>query len=158
MTKGALIAGIALFILDRITKALAVHFVTAGPIVVLPFFNFALVWNRGISFGMFSGATSYGPLLLTVVSLVIIGGLVAWLLRIEDRRLAVAVCAVIAGAAGNIIDRVRFGAVIDFLDFHIGSWHYPAFNIADSAIVLGIAFVLFDSIFLEPKRRNGPTA
>ncbi len=153
MNKIALITGLVILVLDQITKALVLKLISA-PVAVLPFFNLVLVWNRGISFGMFSGASDYGPLILTVISIIIIGFLVVWLSRLEDKHLAIAVCAVIAGAIGNVIDRVRFGAVVDFLDFHAFGWHYPAFNIADSAIVLGIALILFDSIFWEPKRRE----
>lgn len=153
MNKIALITGIIILVLDQLTKMLALKFVTA-PVAVVPFFNFVLVWNRGISFGMLSGSASYMPLILSFFSLVIIGFLVVWLRKIEDKKLAIAVCAIIAGALGNVIDRLRFGAVVDFLDFHAFGWHYPAFNIADSAIVLGIAFILFDSIFLEAKRKG----
>lgn len=154
MTRAALVTGLIVLILDQITKALALKFMASGPIAVLPFFNLVLVWNRGVSFGMLSGDSAYGPLLLIILSLVIIGCMVVWLTRIEDKWLSVAVCCVIAGALGNVIDRIRFSAVVDFLDFHAFGWHYPAFNVADSAIVLGIAFVLFDSIFLEAKRNS----
>lgn len=154
MKKIALLTAVGIFVLDQITKALVLKFVAEQSIAVLPFFNLVLVWNRGVSFGMLSSTSAYGPLLLVVISLVIIGFLVAWLIRITDKWLYVAVCAIIAGALGNIIDRIRFGAVVDFLDLHAFGWHYPAFNVADSAIVLGIAFVLFDSIFLEAKRNS----
>ena len=150
----AFIAAAAILIIDQITKALALKFLSAGSVAVLPFFNFVLVWNRGVSFGMFSGDSDYGPLALTILSLCIIGCLVVWLTRLTDKWLFLAVCCIIAGALGNVIDRVRFGAVVDFLDFHAFGWHYPAFNVADCAVVLGIAFILFDSIFLEPKRNS----
>lgn len=152
MNKIALVTGIVIFIADQLTKALALKYFAAGSVAVLPFFNFVLVWNRGVSFGMFNSAGDYGPLFLTIMSLVICGFLIAWLINVTYKWHAVAICAVIAGALGNVIDRVRFGAVVDFLDFHAFGWHYPAFNIADSAIVLGIAFILFDSIFFETKR------
>lgn len=154
MNKIALITGIIVFIADQITKALALKFFAHGALAVLPFFNFVLVWNRGISFGMFGGAGDYGPLALSVFSLLIVGALIVWLTKTQDRALRIALCAIIAGALGNVIDRLRHGAVVDFLDFHAFGWHYPAFNIADSAIVLGIAFILFDSIFLESKRKG----
>ncbi|MCB9989831.1 MAG: signal peptidase II [Rhodospirillales bacterium] len=152
MNKIALITGLTILVLDQITKMLVLHFLAGSGIALLPFFNLVLVWNKGVSFGMFGGLGDIGPLVLTITSLLITGGLVAWLTRVSDKIMATAICAIIAGAIGNIIDRVRFGAVVDFLDFHAFGWHYPAFNVADSAIVLGIAFILFDSIFLEPKR------
>lgn len=154
MKQAAFLTAAIILIADQITKSLVLKFVAGQSIALLPFFNLVLVWNRGISFGMFSQASHYAPLVLTILSILIIGLLIGWLTRIDDKRLYIAVCAVIAGAIGNVIDRVRFGAVVDFLDFHAFGWHYPAFNIADSAIVLGVAFVLFDSIFWEPKRRD----
>lgn len=156
MNRTACLIGLAVFACDQLTKALALEFIAAQPVAALPFFNFALVWNRGISFGMFSGHGDPGVLALVILSLVITGGLGVWAARTKERGLAVALCAVIAGALGNVTDRVRFGAVVDFLDFHVMGWHYPAFNVADSAIVLGIAFVLFRSIFLESKRGDAP--
>jgi len=84
--------------------------------------------------------------------LVVVAGLAYWMTKIDHNPLKIAICIVIAGAIGNVIDRLRFGAVVDFLDFHAFGWHYPAFNIADSAIVLGIAYIVVDSILWEPKR------
>ncbi|PJB69710.1 MAG: signal peptidase II [Alphaproteobacteria bacterium CG_4_9_14_3_um_filter_47_13] len=154
MNKFALFTGLIIFILDQITKMLVLELVAEKNIAVLPFFNLVLVWNRGISFGLFNDGGASGALILSVISLLIVGGLVIWLMKIQDKYLTLAACAIIAGAMGNIIDRIRYGAVVDFLDFHAFGWHYPAFNIADSAIVLGIAFILFDSIFLEAKRKG----
>lgn len=154
MNRIALIIGFFILFLDQITKALVLSYVSGKTVAVLPFFNLVLVWNRGISFGLFGDAPHFGPVLLIVLSLAIIAFLIFWLTRTPQRGLYIAICAVIAGALGNVIDRIRFGAVVDFIDLHAFGWHYPAFNIADSAIVLGIAFILFDSIFLEPKRRN----
>ncbi len=153
MHKTGLLIALPVFVLDFITKALVLKFISA-PVAILPFFNIVLVWNRGVSFGMFNDHGAHGPLVLTILALVIVGILLVWLTKITEKWLCVAVWVIIAGALGNIIDRIRFGAVVDFLDFHIGPWHYPAFNIADSAIVLGIAFILFDSIFLEAKRNK----
>jgi len=75
--------------------------------------------------------------------------LIYWLSRVESSLLAVAIGLVIGGAIGNVIDRLRFGAVVDFLDFHVGSWHWPAFNIADSAICVGVAVMLLDGLLLR---------
>ncbi|MCB1556607.1 MAG: signal peptidase II, partial [Alphaproteobacteria bacterium] len=118
-------------------------------------FNLVLVWNKGISFGMFTQHGDYGPYILSALSLAIAGFFLIWLLRTTNRRLALSIGLVIGGAIGNVIDRLRFGAVVDFLDFHWKDWHYPAFNVADSAIVIGIAFIVLDGLLWEPKRRNG---
>lgn len=139
--------------LDQVTKVLALAFLEGSPISVLPFFNLVLVWNRGVSFGLLNGGAA-GPMALAGLSLVIIAFMAVWLARTTYRPLGLAISAVIGGALGNVVDRVRFGAVVDFLDFHAFGWHWPAFNIADSAIVLGIAFIVTDGLFFEPKRHK----
>jgi signal peptidase II len=118
---------------------------------LLPFFNLTMVWNQGVSFGLFQ---SDNPWPLIILALGISVFFAFWLLRAETWGQAIALGCVIGGALGNVIDRFRFGAVADFFDFHIMGWHYPAFNIADSCITLGIAFLIFDGIVLEPKRKR----
>lgn len=144
-------------ILDQITKVLAVKHLTAGPVAVLPVFSLVLVHNTGISFGMFDHAGHMGPLVLTLVEVLIAVFFAAWLAKVDNKYLAVAIGAVIGGALGNVIDRVRLGAVIDFLDFHLGDLHWPAFNVADSVICVGIAFVVLDGLFFERKRLKTDT-
>lgn len=126
-----------------------------------PFLNLVTVWNRGVSFGMMAADSPYGTYALAALTLGISGFFIAWLMRSDDARLRIALAAVIGGALANLWDRIRFGAVADFIDFHIGSWHYPAFNLADSFICIGIAYVVIDNIWLEPKRaqtQSGSTA
>ena len=142
---------ITVLILDQLTKAWALANLEMATIGVTPNFNLVLLMNKGVSFGMLGGG---GPWVLIALSLVIISILAVWLVRTTHIPLCIALAAVIGGALGNVIDRVVYGAVIDFLDFHAFDWHYPAFNIADSAIVLGIAFVVFDGLLLEPKRKR----
>lgn len=121
---------------------------------MLPFINFVMVWNNGISFGLFQSNDSFVPLLITALTALVIVGFIIWMIRTDNRAVAGGLSLVIGGAIGNLIDRLRFEAVIDFLDLHILGWHWPAFNFADTCIVLGIAFVVFDSLFLEPQRRS----
>ena len=83
----------------------------------------------------------------------IVAGLVYWLRRVTSPLLAVAIGLIIGGAVGNVVDRIRLGAVVDFLDFHIGSWHWPAFNLADSAICVGVAAMLLDGLLLHRETR-----
>lgn len=116
---------------------------------ILPFFNLVMVWNQGVSFGMFANLGDIGPLLLIVLSAVISIWFLAWLFTSTNVTQKTAIAIVIGGAIGNVIDRVRFGAVIDFLDFHLLGWHYPAFNIADSAIVIGVFILIFYTLFFE---------
>ncbi len=114
-------------------------------IEVTSFFNIVMVWNRGISFGLFGGQPAAMVWVLTGVSVVIVTVLGVWMRRTTRLWVAAALGAVIGGAVGNVIDRLYYGAVADFLDFHVGQWHWPAFNLADSAIVLGVAVLMVDA-------------
>ena len=127
----------------------AQHRLPYAEVEILPFFNLVMVWNQGVSFGLFNQTTDYGPLLLIAVSLGITIGFTVWLFKTRDMLKMIGIAMVIGGAIGNIIDRARFGAVIDFLDIHIAGWHYPAFNIADSAVVLGVFVLIIHAVFFE---------
>ncbi len=122
-----------------------------GPmhIELLPFFNLVMVWNKGVSFGMFAGDDSSGAMILIATSLIITAFLLFWLLTVHEKSIAVAISVIIGGALGNVHDRARFGAVADFFDFHFLGWHYPAFNIADCAIVLGVAYIVLHGLFMS---------
>ena len=127
-----------------------------GGIEVTGFFNLVPVWNRGVSFGMLGGGT-VPPWLLVLVTGAVAVALVVWLARVAEPWLGVAISLVIAGAVGNIVDRLAFGAVFDFLDFHLGGAHWPAFNLADAAITVGVAVLLIDSLLIrkEKHKRDG---
>jgi signal peptidase II len=118
-----------------------------GVLPLLPFFNLVTVWNQGVSFGMFSSGAAQTVLMLSAVAFTVSAALLAWLWRAENRLIATALGCIIGGALGNVIDRLRFGAVADFLDFFAGQWHWPAFNLADSAIFIGAALLMFDALF-----------
>jgi signal peptidase II len=118
-------------------------------IKILPFFNIVMIWNKGVTFGLFNRETDYGPFLLTLLSLLICAFFIVWLFKTSSRVQGLGIALVIGGALGNVLDRLRFGAVIDFLDFHALGWHWPAFNLADSCIVVGIAVLIGYSFFLE---------
>jgi len=122
----------------------------AGSIEILPFFNLVTVWNQGVSFGLFSDETSITKWLLVAVTSAIAIGMTVWLTKVSNRWLAVSLGLVIGGAVGNIIDRLRFGAVFDFLDVIIVNYHWPAFNVADAAITIGAVLILIEGFF-EPK-------
>jgi signal peptidase II len=146
---------LGVFLLDQLTKReiLAVFEAhDSGQIVITSFFNLTMVWNRGVSFGLFSAHDM--PYVLIALALGLVGILLVWLLRAPTKMLALALGAVIGGALGNVVDRARYGAVFDFLDVHVMGYHWPAFNIADSAIVIGVVVLCIDSMFMEPKRRN----
>jgi signal peptidase II len=116
-------------------------------IEVAPFFNMVMVWNSGISFGMFAGKGMNGMVLLTVGTSLMVLLLIEWMRRAPDHATALALAAIIGGACGNIVDRLRFGAVADFFDFHWGRYHWPAFNVADACIFLGVVVLAWGSIF-----------
>lgn len=136
---------LAVFILlsDQLSKLIVVRNIFFGDSLnVLPFFNIIRVENRGITFGMLSGFVS--PLILTMISCLVVIVLLIWIKKAPPYyKLPTAL--IISGAIGNIIDRISRGAVVDFLDIHIYGYHWPAFNIADSAIVIGTLIALIIS-------------
>ncbi len=121
------------------------------PIHILPVFDLVLWWNQGTSFSMFRTGASWGPYAFSIAALAIVALLVLWVSRIASPLLAAAVGAVIGGALGNVVDRLRFGAVADFFYAHIGDYGWPAFNVADSLIVVGVGVLVFDGMFLSRK-------
>jgi signal peptidase II len=121
-------------------------------IEVTSFFNLVMVWNTGVSFGLFSQHNQ--PLILIAVASIIVIILLIWLMKNDSKLVAIALGLVIGGAVGNIIDRFRYGAVADFLDVHIGGYHWPAFNIADSSIFIGVVLLASSGMF-TPSHQKG---
>ncbi|MCB4821422.1 signal peptidase II [Roseicella aerolata] len=112
--------------------------------------DFTMVWNRGVTFGLLSGDGPLNHLMLALLAAVIAGFLLRWLAKAETRLVAVALGAIIGGAIGNVIDRLRFGAVVDFIRAHAWGWNWYVFNIADAAIVCGVVVLLADALFRRP--------
>jgi signal peptidase II len=139
----------AVLALDQASKWWILHHVMNPPQVIplTSFFNLVLGYNRGVSFGMFGDGEEIGRWALVVLALVIAVALAVWLARAEKPLLAAALGLIIGGALGNVIDRARIGAVVDFLDFHAYGYHWPAFNVADSGITVGAAILIIDSVF-----------
>ena len=117
---------------------------------VLPFFWLSMVWNRGVSFGLLQAEADLARWGLALFSTVVALGLAFWARRVTRPLLAVALGLIIGGAIGNLIDRVRFGAVADFLDFS-GLWFPWVFNVADSGITVGVLLLIVDSFRPHPK-------
>jgi signal peptidase II len=147
------LAAAAVLVLDQLSKWAMIGLLAGRPdsIEVVPFFNLVMVWNRGVSFGLFNTGLSQ-PWIFVATALVMVAALAVWLVRVSSHWIAVPLGLIIGGALGNVLDRLRFGAVADFLDFHLGAAHWPAFNVADSAITVGVGLLLLDSLFV---RREG---
>ncbi|MCP8939190.1 signal peptidase II [Alsobacter sp. SYSU M60028] len=152
---GALVA-VLTFLADQAVKAWVLYVFRLQdrpPVRVAPLFELVLVWNRGISYGLFQQHEDWGRYGLVAVSVVASVGLAIWLRRARHWALAVALGLLIGGALGNALDRVLYGAVADFvLLYWIPVFPY-VFNVGDSAIVAGVALILYDSLVVEPKAR-----
>ena len=131
------------FILDLVSKWIATTFLSVhAPVVILPFFSLYLTYNSGVSFSMFSTHSELGIALLIGVALAICLSIVYMIRHEKDKLVRIALAMILGGALGNVLDRLRYGAVVDFLDFHWQRYHFPAFNLADSAICIGAALIL----------------
>jgi signal peptidase II len=147
MLRWLLIAGVVV-ILDQASKYAAVAMLAdQPPVEVTPFFNLLLVYNRGAAFSFLAGAGGWQRELFTGIAIVASIWIV-WLLRRYPQQslFCLALSLVLGGAIGNVIDRLSIGAVVDFLDFHAFGWHWPAFNVADSAITCGAALLIWDGL------------
>ena len=148
LALGLSIAG-AVIVLDQLVKWWVVSVVMQPPRVIelTGFLNLVMTWNHGISFGLFAGEVEAMPIILIGVAAAVVAVLVVWLIRADRLVVAVWLGSVIGGAVGNVVDRVRVGAVAEFIDVHVGLWHWPAFNVADSAITVGVTLIVIDGLF-----------
>ena len=142
---------------DKISKYVMLNKVLGEHIMiyVAPFFNLVRAWNTGVSFSMFNNYGNLGAWVLSGLAIIIVGFLIYWLKSEENREAQIALGMIIGGAIGNVIDRVRLGAVFDFLDFHIGENHWPAFNVADSFICIGAAVLIAQNLIVYFKQKKG---
>ena len=140
---------VLLALIDQTSKTIILPCVMKPPriIEITEFFNLVLVWNRGVSFGMLQSSSVWGPILLGAVTLIIIVLLFFWLREANTKLYAIALGLIIGGALGNLTDRVIYQAVVDFIDIHFFGYHWPAFNVADSAISIGAIYIIYESLF-----------
>ncbi|BDF93616.1 MULTISPECIES: signal peptidase II [Pseudoalteromonas] len=147
-----------LLVVDFATKTLVVNTMNLrDSIDILPFFNLTYVHNYGAAFSFLSEAGGWQRWFLSIIAVSISVLLIWWLKRLPatNKVLCGAYSLVLAGAIGNLYDRISYGYVIDFLHVHYNNWHFPAFNIADSAICIGAALLLFDAFTGEsPKEQK----
>lgn len=165
LNRGLLIALFGI-IADQISKAyilyglkLADEYEGGWPVVqsfndsieITSFFNIVLVWNFGVSFGMFNdgAGSAQQTTLLAIMTLAIVGVLIYMLKSAKNNYLAYAYGLVIGGALGNLVDRILYGAVVDFLDVHVSGFHWPAFNVADSIILIGVLLLVLEGFFVK---------
>ncbi|KAA0121457.1 signal peptidase II [Methylobacterium sp. P1-11] len=157
--RAGLTALVLTLVLDQATK-LGLYFgtdlVLTQPWQLAPFADLVVVWNRGVSYGLFQQEGGLGRWLLVALSLVAAIGLGIWMRRASSRLLAVALGLIVGGALGNAIDRTAYGAVFDFVHLHAGGWSWYVFNVADAAIVAGVIGLILDS--LSPDSRKERTS
>lgn len=132
-------------VFDQLSKFWVRKYFTSPSAQILEIFdwlNFVPKYNRGVTFGLFTRQELWMPLILTAVSVGIVLFVVAWLWRAKSMQQGIALGAIVGGAMGNVVDRLRFGAVFDFIDAHLGGYHWYTFNLADSAIVCGVTWLV----------------
>lgn len=158
---------LAIILIDQLVKGYFLYLVTndiplygsAWRLVPFPylishvtdFFNIVFTWNPGTSFSLFRSMGESAPILIIVMTSIIIGFISYYLFNNSKSNEKLPLALIVGGALGNLVDRLRFGAVIDFLDFHAGSFHWPAFNVADICITVGIGLYLLNLIIKGKK-------
>ena len=141
-----------ILICDQLSKWVMVSYVMAPPqlIEVLPFFNLRLAWNPGAAFSLFAN----NPELILIVSAIMVCFLGYWLVKADTGWAITGLGLMIGGAVGNVVDRLNYGAVVDFLDLYVADYHWPTFNLADSAICIGAGLLMIDAL---SQRRKSTT-
>ena len=147
------VAMISAFLADQLSKFFVdTQLVTSHHIVFNDYFNLIKVWNTGVSFSMFNDYGVIGTVVLSLISLTISAFLINWMRHETNRLKIISLGIIVGGALGNVFDRVRFGAVLDFLDFHYETYHWPAFNLADTFICVGAFILIVWEIFYGHKK------
>ena len=155
MILGLVVAGLVI-VFDQLSKYYILHhflglnsYITFGD-----YFNVVRAWNTGVSFSMFNNYGNIGVYMLSGVAIIVVLALLRWLKSETSKLVQVALGMIMGGAIGNVIDRLRLGAVFDFLDFHIGDNHWPAFNVADSFICIGAGIIILSALISKFKKRG----
>lgn len=144
-------------VFDQLTKHFVLRHLSYDQVVnALPFLNITLRFNRGAAFSFLGDASGWQIYLLAGISVVVSLLLIIWLSRLHRRQwlTAVPLSLILGGALGNLIDRLRFGYVVDFIDFHVGAWHFATFNIADAAVSIGAAGLVLGLIYESIARKS----
>jgi signal peptidase II len=149
------VIGVLTLIIDQAHKwwMLNIYRIEAkGEVAITPFLDLVIVWNPGISYGLFPQGSAAGRYILIAIAAAAVGALTAWLASVRSGVGAVGIGLVMGGAIGNAIDRTLYGAVADFFSFHAFGFHWYVFNVADAAIVAGVAGLLYESLFGSHKK------
>jgi lipoprotein signal peptidase len=157
LTLLGLASSLVVLAADQASKWWVLHALdlpATGQVVLMPVLNLTMVWNRGVTFGLLNGFGAWSHLVLAAIALAVVAVLIIWLRRAESPFVAVALGAIAGGAVGNVIDRLRFGAVVDFIDAHVGAWHWYVFNVADAAIVCGVAALIVDNLWSGHRKQG----
>ena len=156
-----LLLSFMVILLDQATKQFAEAMLSAyQPVYVLPFFDLTLMYNKGAAFSFLSDQGGWQRWFFIVLALIVTAILIVWLRRLKpaEKWVAVSLSLIIGGAVGNAIDRILFGQVIDFIHLHYQQYYWPAFNVADSAIFIGVVIMLIDAFVLSSKRQASQTS
>jgi signal peptidase II len=157
MMLWGLATALVVLVLDQASKWWVLHGLdlpALRQVHVLPFLDLTMVWNQGVTFGLLQQQGAWGPWVLAGVALVVVVLLCLWMRRAERRFTAVALGAIAGGAVGNVVDRLRFGAVVDFIHLHAGGYSWYVFNVADSAVVCGVAALVIEGLLPRPASRS----
>ena len=161
LVRRGLAFAVLLLVLDQLSKWWVLEMVQLPDKQNLPVLllgpiglDLTMVWNRGVTFGLFSGGGAWNHIILGLVALGVAAMLLRWLWKADTGMVALALGAVIGGAIGNVIDRFRFGAVVDFVDVHAWGWHWYVFNVADAAIVCGVLALVADALIRPESKRK----
>jgi signal peptidase II len=147
---------VLVIVLDQISKPLMRGWLAASDIYVTPFFNLVSAWNQGVGFSLMTMRGASGPYVLSALAILISIGLFVWMLRSHRVLPVIGLGLAIGGALGNVIDRLTHGAVFDFLQFHTAGYYFPAFNLADSALTIGVVLLVVDGLFEGRGRSKTP--
>jgi signal peptidase II len=159
LTLLGLLAASVVLVADQASKwwvLEVLHLPEVGQIVLLPVLNLTMVFNRGVTFGLLNGFGQWSSVALAGVALAVVAALGLWLRRAESPLVAVALGTIAGGAVSNVIDRLRFGAVVDFIHAHVGGWSWYVFNLADAAIVCGVAALVLEGLLPRARKSRSP--
>jgi len=158
MMRRYLAVSAVVLVLDQLSKLAATRWLDYRvEVPVAPFFNLSLAHNRGAAFSFLSDASGWQHWFFSGIALIVSVVIVLWLRRLkpEERQVGWALSLVLGGAIGNVVDRLRLGYVVDFVDFYVGAWHWPTFNVADSAISVGAVLLALDAFGIRVFGRSG---